>query len=688
MKGQNGVYALSGEVMKPVVRVLASLCMAVSLSGCGDGGSGSVTSTQAPGVGMTKQKYQVLIPKPQHHESGESSLQWGSSELLALRDAAQAASRETSLVVEAQLMQRLPDAKQLSQQQLGQETFHVEFLHPLPDWTSDSWLPMRERNETYGLFIDAGNLRVDAQTSWALANAMSTLYQLMEVKMLNASTGEGMSITLNNGPHTVIDSPAFPHRGMLLDTSRTFYPVSWIKDLLVQFGEFKLNVLHLHLTDTSAWSIDIETHPELSEHASYRDIDGTKLSYSRADIQDLVEFARRRGVSLLPEIDGPVHAPSMASGPPLEMTVAAGVEFSTDDYGVEPPVGTWNFSDARVTGVLNDVFQQLNTDFSTAPFLHVGGDEPRASALCEAMTNQTLIAQCIAQCTSVGGGTPYQPICSPMPSKPAGETETYWFPDVLNEKVQAYFDAVIPQEATIPTVAWSGVREDMGVQLPKQPRLPSGTKPAMQLWQYPRSADYIGLTEDDCDSYDIIQSSATHPQTDGANGTTDEGWLYLECGEGENWIAFRQNYWCSRASWISLYSLNLTQHSAKAASSEKCQRAFVGAEMGIWGEITGTGNSMALIFPRAVAFAERAWTNPPALLWSDLASNGAIPAQYYYDHIREVVHRLNTVVENFDLQGLGVDRLQPKFCFDHPEYCDKYSDFFFPESADSDFTVV
>lgn len=369
------------------------------------------------------------------------------------------------------------------------------------------------------------------------------------------------------------------------------------------------------------------------------------------------------------------------------MTVAAGLEFTTEDYGVEPPVGTWNFSDSRVTGVINDVFQQLATDFSTAPFLHVGGDEPRASALCAAMTDQALITQCISECTSAGGGTPYQPICSPMPSKPAGQSETYWFPDVLNAKVQGYFDAVIPQEAKIPTSAWSGVREDMGVQLPEQSRMPSGAKQAMQLWQYPVSADYIGLTEDDCDRYDIIQSSATHPQTDGGNGTTDEGWLYLECGESENWIAFRENYWCSRASWISLYSLNLTQHSAKAASSEKCQRAFIGAEMGIWGEITGTGNSMALIFPRAVAFAERAWTNPPALLWSELDSNGAIPAQYYYDHIRDAIQRLNIVVENFDLHGLGVDRLQPKFCFDHPDYCEKYSDFYFPQSDDSEVLV-
>jgi len=178
------------------------------------------------------------------------------------------------------------------------------------------------------------------------------------------------------------------------------------------------------------------------------------------------------------------------------------------------------------------------------------------------------------------------------------------------------------------------------------------------------SANFIGSIEDDCDGYDIIQSSATHPRS----GTADQGWLYLECGEVQNWIGMWQNYWCSRTSWISLYSHNLTQNSAKAVSSEKCQKAFLGAEIAIWGETTGPGNSMASIFPRAAAFAERAWTNLPALHWSELASNGATPLQHYYDHLRGI-QRLNIVVESFNLHGTGVDRLQPKFCFHHPEHC-------------------
>lgn len=224
--------------------------------------------------------------------------------------------------------------------------------------------------------------------------------------------------------------------------------------------------------------------------------------------------------------------------------------------------------------------------------------------------------------------------------------------------------------------AWSGVRADMGVTLPN--RGDAQAKPMLQLWEFPASNSTPGLTVSDCDRYDIVQSSATHPQgkagVDGA--VASAGWLYLECGAGQNWISMGQNYWCNRASWVSLYSQNLSQHYEPSMKSRQCQRAMIGAEIAIWGEITGAGNDMALIFPRAVAFAERAWTNPTALSWEDLSDAGAPPFWYWDKLLRNALARLNTVVENLDMRGVGVSRLQPKFCFDHPEYCTNYTNAF------------
>jgi len=612
-------------------------------------------------------KYQVLIPKPQHHTTGESVLDFGPAEFAALEEAAKASDEETFGIVQAQLLDRLPQHKYEAK---GRSGLSVEFLHKLPEWKgADSWQPIRERNETYALSVSDKKLVVDAQSTWALANAMATLYQLMEVKGALPET-----VAIPGCPHKIVDSPAFPHRGLLVDVSRTFYSVQWLKDLLVELGQFKLNVLHLHLTDTAAWSLAVEAHPELAEHLSYRDIDGNAQTYSRRDIQELVEFARLRGVSLLPEVDGPVHAPTMASA--LGLTVATAVDLTTDDYGAEPSVGTWDFSSPRVMGLLNDVFQQLEEDFVTAPYLHVGGDEPKAAAVCAALTDEATKAECIKQCTGAGGGSPYAEHCRPVPLKPQDAGETYWFPEVLNSHIQGYFDAVVPEDTKRPIAAWSGVREDMGVHLRGK------GKPALQLWEFPQpGAKNGGLTEEDCERYDLIQSSSTHPLKDGNGGFTDQGWLYLECGEGQNWISMGKDYWCSRAPWVAMYSLNLTRHYAPAMQTATCQKAFVGGEIAIWGEITG-GNSMSLIFPRAVAWAERTWTNPPALSWEELgAMQGNPTGQYWQDHLKSALHRLNTVVENFALQGVQSARLQPKFCFDHPEYCDHYTEPFLPVDA-------
>merc|ERR1712048_1255964 len=98
----------------------------------------------------------------------------------------------------------------------------------------------------------------------------------------------------------------------------------------------------------------------------------------------------------------------------------------------------------------------------------------------------------------------------------------------------------------------------MNVDFPK--RGESSAKPMLQLWEFPPSNSNSGLTSDDCKHYDFVQSSATHPQGKEGSGMTDAGWMYLECGEGQNWISMSQNYWCSRASWVSLYSQDLTQH--------------------------------------------------------------------------------------------------------------------------------
>jgi len=77
---------------------------------------------------------------------------------------------------------------------------------------------------------------------------------------------------------------------------------------------------------------------------------------------------------------------------------------------------------------------QVEEDFTTAPFLHVGGDEPTAASLC-ALLEQPLRQQCWEQCSSTSAHG-----CAAVPKKPKGSNITWWFPEYLNQKVQDYFD--------------------------------------------------------------------------------------------------------------------------------------------------------------------------------------------------------------------------------------------------------
>lgn len=94
--------------------------------------------------------------------------------------------------------------------------------------------------------------------------------------------------------------------------------------------------------------------------------------------------------------------------------------------------------------------------------------------------------------------------------------------------------------------------------------------------------------------------------------------------------------------------------------------------MALWSEIGGMGNAMSLIFPRAVAFAERMWSNPKGLQVEEMMG-GTPPGWYWEAHLRDAMERLNTVVSNLEMLHIGVSHLQPEFCRIHPEFCNAYT---------------
>ncbi|MBO4264147.1 MAG: family 20 glycosylhydrolase [Bacteroidales bacterium] len=192
------------------------------------------------------------------------------------------------------------------------------------------------------------------------------------------------------------DAPAFPYRGMHLDVGRYYYPVETIKRFLDVMAMHKQNYLHWHLTEDQGWRIEIKKYPRLTSVGAWREETcgyGTKGDgkphggfYTQDEAREIVEYARRRCITVIPEIELPGHSgAAIAAYPWLSCTPDEPKKVVTS-WGVKedvyiPSPETFRF--------LEDVFTEL-FDIFPSPYYHIGGDEcPRtawqASEYCKGL---------------------------------------------------------------------------------------------------------------------------------------------------------------------------------------------------------------------------------------------------------------------------------------------------------------
>ena len=221
--------------------------------------------------------------------------------------------------------------------------------------------------EGYSLTSAPGSLTIRAGAPAGLFRGAQTLRQLWPDAARAGGTVEDGLIQAGR----IVDRPRFPYRGVMLDVARHFFGVDDVKRYIDLISHYKMNRLHLHLSDDQGWRIAIDAWPRLASYGGGTDVSGGAGGhYTKADYRDIVAYAAAHHMTVVPEVDLPGHTnAALASYPEL-----TGDGRPRERYtGVE--VGFSTLTDMPLTyEFLADVFAELAA-LTPGPYLHIGGDE-------------------------------------------------------------------------------------------------------------------------------------------------------------------------------------------------------------------------------------------------------------------------------------------------------------------------
>lgn len=235
--------------------------------------------------------------------------------------------------------------------------------------------PKVQGDEAYRLTVNNKQVTIAASTPAGVFYGIQTLRKSLPVQT------NGADITLP--AVDIADAPRFGYRGMMLDCGRHFFPVSFVKKFIDILAMHNMNVFHWHLTEDQGWRLEIKSHPELTAKSSMRS--GTVIGhnatvddsiphggfYTQQEARDIVEYARQRHITVIPEIDMPGHTlaalaayPELGcTGGPYEVGHRWGVYKDVLCLGKE---STYKF--------VQDVIDEV-VDIFPAKYFHIGGDE-------------------------------------------------------------------------------------------------------------------------------------------------------------------------------------------------------------------------------------------------------------------------------------------------------------------------
>ncbi len=221
--------------------------------------------------------------------------------------------------------------------------------------------------EGYELSIRTDGVRLSANRPAGLYYGVQTLRQLFP-----AGPGGALSLPAVS----IRDLPRFAWRGAMLDVARHFFGVEDVKRYIDLISQYKMNRLHLHLTDDQGWRIEIKSWPKLAQVGGSTQVGGGGGGYyTREQYKEIIDHACSRYVTIVPEVDTPGHTnAALASYAELNSSEEAPALFE----GMQVGFSTLWINSEITYQFLDDVIGELAA-LTPTPYIHIGGDEARST---------------------------------------------------------------------------------------------------------------------------------------------------------------------------------------------------------------------------------------------------------------------------------------------------------------------
>ncbi|XP_040382065.1 beta-hexosaminidase 2 [Oryza brachyantha] len=474
---------------------------------------------------------------------------------------------------------------------------------------SDPHAPLQHGvDESYALEIlpTGGAATVTAATAWGAMRGLETFSQLAWW------AGRERALLVAAGVR-VEDRPLYPHRGLMLDTGRTYFPVADILRTIDAMAANKMNVFHWHITDSQSFPIELPSEPALAEKGSY----GEGMRYTVDDVKLIVDFAMSRGVRVVPEIDSPGHTASWAGAYP-EAVSCAGKFWLPDasDWpsrlAAEPGAGQLNPLEPKTYQVVANVINDVTSLFPDG-FYHGGADEVTPGCWKADPSIQAYLA---------AGGTLSQ---------------------LLERLVGAAHPLIVSRNRT--AVYWEDVLLDQAVNVTPSAIPPETT--ILQTWNNGANNTRLIVRA----GYRAIVSSAS--------------FYYLDCGHGDfvgNNSVYddpRSDYDTNGGSWCGPYKTwqRVYDYDIAYGLTADEARLVIGGEVAMWTEQVDAAVLDGRVWPRASAMAEA--------LWSGNRDGGATGRKRY----AEATDRLTDWRHRMVGRGVRAEPIQPLWCRTRPGMC-------------------